>query len=180
MGRSCPWILGVVGRQKWAQACPLNITSCALPRKSCDYWIVSNYWAPGHAQLVNLVKKFLFYMRDDNRTWEIVNQIRNNQVSSIGDILGTPRHAQVHSGHAQLVNLGKKFLLCIRHDNRTWDLEKWIRYNRVSSIRSSWVLISVIWCSFQPIFSIVNTMNFGKYIIWHLQHVKNHIFGQLN
>ena len=37
MGRSCPWILGVVGRQKWAQACPLNITSCALPRKSCDY-----------------------------------------------------------------------------------------------------------------------------------------------
>ena len=103
-------------------------------------------------------------MRDDNRTWEIVNQIRNNQVSSIGDILGTPRHAQVHSGHAQLVNLVKKFLLCIRHDNRTWDLEKWIRYNRVSSIRSSWVLISVIWCSFQPIFSIVNTMNFGKYI----------------
>ena len=63
-------------------------------------------WAhPGHAQLANLVKKFIISMRDIDRTWISWNRMRNKQVSSFGHLVGTPGHARPYPGHAQWVNL---------------------------------------------------------------------------
>ena len=47
-----------------------------------------------------------------------------------------------------------------------------MNHPKTSGIRATWIRISVILCVIQPISSITNTINVGKYMVWHLCQVK--------